>query len=128
MSHVATATQTVRVLFVDDDANILSSASSLLDALGNQVVTAQTRAEAEDRLRKGHYDVLMTDLTMPECTGWDLAKRSKELYPTKPVILVTGWGLALDADIQRSGLVNGFLAKPFTMDELQRALNQVGYA
>ena len=125
MPHVATATRTAQILFVDDDPNILSAARSLLGALGNTVITAQTRAEAEERLRRGHYDVLMTDLTMPDCSGWDLARRSKELNPRKPVVLVSGWGLTLEPEQMRSGLVNGFLSKPFTLDELQRTLNTV---
>jgi CheY-like chemotaxis protein len=125
MPNVATATRTAQILFVDDDPNILSAARSLLGALGNKVTTAQTRAEAEERIRRGQYDVLMTDLTMPECSGWDLARRSKELYPQKPVVLVTGWGLTLEPEQIKSGLVNGFLSKPFTLDELQRALNNV---
>lgn len=116
-------TRTWQILFIDDDSNILSAARSLLGALGNNVTTAQTRSEAEERLRKGHYDILMTDLTMPECSGWDLARHSKKLHPGKPVILVTGWGLALEPEQMRSGLVNGVLSKPFTLDELQRALN-----
>ena len=125
MSQAGSATRTAQILFVDDDPNILSAARSLLGALGNLVTTAQTRNEAEERLRKGHYDVLMTDLTMPECSGWDLARRSKELHPTKPVVLVTGWGLTLEPEQMRSGLVNGVLSKPFTLDELQRTLNNL---
>lgn len=103
MPHVATATRTAHILFVDDDPNILSAARSLLGALGNTVATAQSRAEAEERLRRGHYDVLMTDLTMPDGSGWDLARRSKELYPGKPVVLVTGWGLTLEPEQMRGG-------------------------
>jgi CheY-like chemotaxis protein len=123
MPRSAPATRTAQILFVDDDPSILDIAQSLLVALGNTVTTASTGAEAEERLRRGHYDVLITDLAMPDCSGWDLAKRSKELYPKKPVILVTGWGLMLDSDQIKPGLVNGFLSKPFTMDELQQALN-----
>lgn len=126
MSQVAAAHQTARILFVDDDPNILTAANSLLTALGNQVSTAQTRAEAFAQLDAGHYDVLMTDLTMPECSGWDLAKQSKARFPKKPVVLVTGWGLTLDPEQMKTGLVNGVLSKPFTLDELQRTLNSLG--
>ncbi len=125
MPQVANATRTAKILFVDDDINILAAASSLLGALGNTVTVAQTRTEAEERLRRGHYDILMTDLTMPECSGWDLARRSKELHPGKPVVLVTGWGLTLEPEQMKSGLINGVLSKPFTLDELQRVLNLI---
>ena len=125
MPHFAKAVRMAKILFIDDDAGILSAARSLLGALGNVVTTAQTRAEAEERLRKGNYDILMTDLAMPECSGWELARRSKSLHPAKPVVLVTGWGLTLEPEQLRSGLVNGVLSKPFTLDELQRVLNHL---
>lgn len=125
MPQLRNPTRTVRILFVDDDSNILAAARSLLGALGNTVLTAQTRAQAEDRLGSGQYDVLMTDLTMPECSGWDLARQSRELHPDKPVILVTGWGLTLDPEQMEMGLVNGVLAKPFTLDELQKTLDEL---
>ncbi len=127
MPPVAPAIRSANILFVDDDPNILSAASSLLTALGNQVTTAQTRADALAKLGAGRYDVLMTDLTMPDCSGWELAKQSKAKYPNKPVVLVTGWGLTLDPELMRSGLVNGVLSKPFTLDELQRTLSNLGY-
>lgn len=123
ISPVATAQQTARILFVDDDPNILAAAKSLLTALGNQVTTAQTRAKALAQLDTGSYDVLMTDLTMPDGSGWDLVKQSRARFPAKPVVLVTGWGLTLDAE--QMGMVNGVLAKPFTLDELQRALGNL---
>lgn len=125
MPQVGKAIRAIKILFVDDDAGILAAAQSLLGALGNAVTTAQTRAQAEERLRKGNYDILMTDLVMPDCSGWDLARRSKTLHPSKPVILVTGWGLTLDPEQLKSGLVNAVLSKPFTLDELQRVLSHV---
>ena len=126
MPSAASSTRPLRILCVDDDQNILSAASSLLTALGNQVTTAQTRAEAFEKIDLGQYDLLMTDLTMPECSGWDLAKESKTKHPNTPVVLVTGWGLTLDPEQMKSGLVNGVLSKPFTLDELQRTLAHLG--
>lgn len=114
--------RTAQILFVDDDPNILSAARSLLGALGNQVMTARTRAEAEAEMKKGTFDILMTDLTMPDCSGWDLAKESRTLWPNKPVVLVTGWGLTLDPSQMKLELVDGVLAKPFTLDELTQIL------
>lgn len=127
-SAMALATQsqrTAQILFVDDDPNILSAARSLLGALGNHVTTAQSRVEAEAQMQQGAYDMLMTDLTMPECSGWDIAKLSKRLWANKPVVLVTGWGLTLDPAQMKSGLVDGVLAKPFTLDELTQILQKL---
>ncbi len=122
------STEFARILFVDDDANILEAASSLLSARGHQVTTARTTAEAEAQISSGQFDVMMTDLTMPQKSGWDLARRAKELWPRKPVVLVTGWGLQLDAKQLSSGVVDRVLTKPFTMEELTRALDGLAVA
>jgi signal transduction histidine kinase len=114
-----------RVLFVDDDLNVLESASNLLTACDYQVATAQNVAEASKQLAHGDYDVMLTDLTMPECSGWDMARRAKELWRDKPVVLVTGWGLQLDSQKMNEGLVDGVLTKPFTLEELTRTLDNL---
>ena len=114
-----------RILFVDDEPDLLAAASSLLRASGYEVASAQTAADAETHLSKGQFDVLMTDLTMPDCSGWDLALRSKELWPHKPVVLVTGWGLQLDTKQMNAGKVDGVLSKPFTLQELHQTLDSL---
>jgi CheY-like chemotaxis protein len=107
---------------VDDDPDILSAAQSLLRALGSSVTIARTRIEVSAQIESGAYDVLMTDVTMPDFSGWDLARKSKSKYPAKAVVLVTGWGAALDPEKSQAGLVDAVLAKPFTLDELEKAL------
>lgn len=114
-----------RVLFVDDDLNVLESASNLLTTCGYQVSTAKSLAEANERLARGDYDVMLTDLTMPDCTGWDLAWRAKQLWRNKPVVLVTGWGLQLDAEQMDKGVVDGVLTKPFAIEDLSRVLENL---
>lgn len=114
-----------RVLFVDDDPKVLQSASDLLSACGYQVTTSQSLAEAHDRLASGDYDVILTDLTMPDCSGWDLARRAKRLWRDKPVVLVTGWGLQLDSKQMDEGTVDGVLTKPFTLEDLSRTLDNL---
>lgn len=114
-----------RVLLVDDDPNVLESTSNLLTACHYHVVTAQTAAQAAEHVERGAYDVMLTDLTMPDCSGWDMARRAKERWRNKPVILVTGWGLQLDASKMNEGVVDGVLTKPFTLDDLTRTLESL---
>jgi signal transduction histidine kinase len=121
----APAKRFARVFFVDDDPNVLESASNLLTACGYQVVTARTAAEANEGLDRGDFDVMLTDLTMPQCSGWDLARRAKQLWRDKPVVLVTGWGLQLDAKQMDEGIVDGVLAKPFASEDLARTLDSL---
>ncbi len=114
-----------RVFFVDDDPNVVESASNLLTACGYQVLTARTAAEADEGLARGDFDIMLTDLTMPQCSGWDLARRAKQLWRDKPVVLVTGWGLQLDAKQMDEGIVDGVLTKPFASEDLTRMLDSL---
>ena len=114
-----------RVLFVDDDRNVLESALNLLTACGYQVITARNATEANERVARGDYDVMLTDLSMPECSGWDLARHAKELWHDKPVVFVTGWGLQLDVKKLNEGIVDGVLTKPFTLEEFARTMDNL---
>jgi CheY-like chemotaxis protein len=59
---------------------------------------------------------------MAEMSGWEVAKAVKARWPTCPVILVTGWGDALESDRLEGTGVDLVLAKPYTMAQLQDAL------
>ncbi|MGB8645415.1 MAG: ATP-binding protein [Anaerolineae bacterium] len=113
------------ILLVDDDPNILLATSKLLALGGYQVETARTTAEVDRQLPRADFDLIMTDLSMPEQTGWEIAKRSKELYPNRPVFMVTAWGDSLSMDGERKGLVDGVLTKPFTSRDLDNLLNKL---
>ena len=115
------------ILVVDDDKNVLEAASSLLEQTGYAVTTARTAQEAEARIKDGQFDVMMTDLTMPERSGWDLARHAKSIWPNKPVVLVTGWGLQLDPKQMQASMVDGVLPKPFTLDDLAHTLNNLSH-
>ena len=66
------------------------------------------------------FDVVFTDLGMPDMTGWEVAERVRQLSPQPAVVLVTGWGATLDQDEVRRHGVEAVLNKPFEIDELVR--------
>jgi CheY-like chemotaxis protein len=128
MDRPVPARRFARILLVDDDAQVLAAATSLLNECSCQVITARTMAETEWRMASGQFDVMMTELTMPQCSGWELARRSKQLWQHKPVILVTGWGKPMDAKKMRAGLGDGVIAKPFSIEDLIQAFDNLGGA
>jgi len=70
-------------------------------------------------------DVVITDLGMPEMTGWDVARAIRTRFAGLPVGLVTGWAVALEmSDEERRG-VDFVIAKPYTLDALRAALNGI---
>ena len=70
-------------------------------------------------------DLVFTDLGMPEMTGWDVARAVRQRWPGLPIVLVTGWAVALEmSDEERRG-VDFVLAKPYTVETLRSALAAV---
>jgi signal transduction histidine kinase/ActR/RegA family two-component response regulator len=116
----------LRVLVVDDEEPVLAVMGDLLQALGQVVRTAQGGAAGLEALDREAFDVVFTDLGMPEVNGWDLALSVKALRPSTPVVLVTGWGFQLEGGAAQAHGVDFVLPKPFSLEDVDRVLRQVG--
>ena len=80
-----------RVLFVDDDASIRKSTSKLLDAAGYEVATAEHGFDALLQLKSAPLpDVIISDLNMPQMSGFEFLSVVRRRFPTIPVIAVSG--------------------------------------
>lgn len=117
-----TARGTARVLVIEDEEHIRRMLVEILGRAGHAVETAADGLEGLARFQSGSYDVVITDLSMPECSGLEVASAVKQMAPGTPVILITGWGDLLDpARIQESG-VDLMLVKPFANERVLGAL------
>lgn len=81
-----------RILVVDDDALECRSLTEMLKLEGYEAHGALSGAEALDQLRQGQFDLVLTDVSMPEITGFDILKEVMARYPEITVILITGYG------------------------------------
>jgi len=117
-------TGTGRILFVDDEPSLTLMGQKILGRLGYQVQTANSPVEALEMFRSkpGKWDLVITDLTMPELTGVDLAKALLEMRPDLPIILCTGFSDQVNEKTLRSIGVRGLLLKPLTIHELAHAV------
>lgn len=102
-----------RILIIDDDGMVRELLSEILQRAGHSVVQAAGGKEGFRLFRQGAFDLVLTDLGMPECSGWDVAAGIKRLAPKTPVALVTGWGLTLDRGKLKETGVDLVLNKPF---------------
>jgi len=112
--EVAPDAPKVRVLLVDDDAEVRTVTAAYLTEMGHRVVEAADGASALDILKADdQLDILIADFAMPGMTGTDLADRAREIRPALGVMLVTGY-----ADPKR--MPDGYLMlhKPFTRADL----------
>jgi signal transduction histidine kinase/ActR/RegA family two-component response regulator/PAS domain-containing protein len=114
-----------RVLVVDDEESVLAVLSELLGAMGHEVTSALGGPAGLEALQAGSFEVVFSDLGMPEVNGWDLATTAKRLHPSCAVILVTGWGFQLEEETAAARGVDLVLAKPFSWEDVEGALRQV---
>ena len=117
----------LRCLVVDDDGNVLKIVADMLSMIGFQRVdTAQMKPELMNKLATGSYDLLVTDLEMPDMNGFDLSHRiKKEVHDTK-VIIMTGRHKKECLEMMETGWVDGWLFKPFGVKELRSKLIGLG--
>jgi two-component system NtrC family sensor kinase len=83
------------------------------------VVTANSGEEALTQLVAQPFDLVLSDLGLATgMSGWDLAARVRERWPSVRFVLATGWGAVIDPDEARTRGVDAILAKPFHPDDL----------
>jgi len=121
----------MRILLVDDDPVVLKTVQAMLEADGHLVVAANAGQDGIDafkaELDKGaHVSVVLTDLGMPYVDGRKVAHAVKQLSPSTPVILLTGWGQGLNADAVGPEHVDEVLSKPPKLRDLRQALLRHG--
>jgi len=110
------------ILVVEDEPLVREVISVYLNIDKHQVETAVNGLEGLEKFRAGIFDLVLTDRAMPQMNGDQLAAAIKKINPTKPVILLTGFGdLMLGAGEQPDG-VDLVLSKPFTMNQLRDAV------
>jgi PAS domain S-box-containing protein len=116
------ANRSAVILFVDDDPLIAMSTTEMLEDLGHRVIGASSGAHALDIIRSGQQiDLMVTDHVMPGMTGIELAAASRQLRPSLPILLATGYAElpeGTQVDLPR-------LAKPYHQDQLRDRLNQM---
>jgi signal transduction histidine kinase/ActR/RegA family two-component response regulator len=114
------------VLVVDDNDAVRRSLQLLLSTEGHRVVTASGGRKALDILEDESFDVVLLDLSMPEMSGWQVLEVIQERHPNQKVILCSGYSSEAEKMISSGLKPDGYLDKPFRLEGLNRALDQLG--
>ncbi len=114
-----------RFLIIDDEAPIRDLLAEMLTEQGHIVFTASGGKEGLEIFKSQAPELVITDLGMPEISGWDVATMVKAISPSTCVILMTGWGITLDKERSTEKGVDVVVAKPFQIGEIQRILNEM---
>jgi len=101
-------------LVVDDVSDVTEMLSVLLSHAGYEVVSASSARAALEAVRKQHFDVIISDIGMPEMNGYQLAREIRQLpdYATVPMVAVTGYSMFDDKQRSLSAGFNAHLTKP----------------
>ncbi|HMY78643.1 sigma 54-interacting transcriptional regulator [Thauera aminoaromatica] len=122
--HATAAAAPARLLVVDDDADLLRLLAMRLQATGYDVATADSVAAARSRLGVERFDLVVSDVRLPDGDGLALFEDIRRQHPALPVILLTAHGTIPDA-VEATALgVAGYLTKPFDSQALLQGIRQ----
>jgi DNA-binding NtrC family response regulator len=116
-----------RILFVDDEETLAIMAGEILQKLGYRVRVMSDSVEAlkEYRMQPYNYDLIITDQTMPDLTGLELAREILSQRPSMPVILYTGYSTSIDGGEAKQIGIREFMMKPLSMTNLAQTVRRV---
>lgn len=123
MSDTAPVSPALRIFVVENHADTLKWLTLYLEQLGHSVNSARSVGEALEALPSGTWDVLISDIGLPDGDGWELlqkAKLPKEVY----TIAMSGFGMNADRVRSKEIGYRHHMLKPFNPDELDELLDK----
>jgi DNA-binding NtrC family response regulator len=108
-----------RVLVVDDEENIREVLSNYLESMNYEVQTAEDGQDALDKYRKGEFDLIISDLLMPNIDGLELLKRIRNIDKEVIFLMITGYpSIETAVDAIKKGAYD-YITKPFHMEDVK---------
>ena len=117
----------LRVLYVDDEESLVSLAGRALRRMGYKVAGFTDPREALQAFQKApdDFDIVVTDLSMPHLSGFDLARQLMAIRPEMPVVLISGYVRPVDEEMAAQLGVQKVLLKPSSIEEIGRSLDAI---
>ena len=115
-----------RILFVDDEKSIVGFGKDMLEGLGYKVTAKTSSLEALETFRAecGAFDLVITDMTMPDLTGAALAQRLWAIRKDIPIILCSGFSQLIDGSQAKKLGIREYVTKPYTLTTLAKAVRK----
>jgi len=111
------------ILIIDDEPNIIQSLGGILADEGFTVITADCGLKALDIVKETIPDLIILDIWMPDIDGIETLARIRELYPTLPVVMISGHG-TIETAVKATKLgAYDFIEKPLSLDKVILAVN-----
>lgn len=116
-----------RIMFVDDEEILVDMTGHLLKRLGYQVTLCTDSVDAFKRFQRApdSFDLVITDMTMPEMTGKELATRLLASRPELPIILCTGFSEQISEETAKEMGIRAFILKPIVLNHLAKTIRRI---
>jgi CheY-like chemotaxis protein/anti-sigma regulatory factor (Ser/Thr protein kinase) len=116
-----------RILLVDDEPSIVRMITQMLTRSGYEVIGKTSSTSALNVFKKApeQFDLVISDLTMPEISGDQLAQAIKKIRPGMPIILCTGHSNRMDENKAKELGIEAFIIKPFSRKNITEAISNV---
>jgi PAS domain S-box-containing protein len=113
------------ILVIDDDQPVREALLGMLVSAGHRAEQAASGFEGLAKMESGRFNIVFTDLSMPEMDGWAVASTIRRRWPEVKVVLATGYAVAQEVMESNSDLVNAVIFKPVRFDDITDTLNRV---
>ncbi len=113
------------ILVVDDEPAVRETLAEMLAAMNHKVDLCESGQVAVKKLAAREFDLVFTDLAMPEMDGWETAREIRKRWPSMHIVLVTGYGPGTEPPPGEEHLVNGIIGKPFDFAQVQQIISEL---
>ena len=113
------------ILLAEDEDSVGAFVTRALTQQGHQVTRVADGLAALTALAASPFDLLLTDIVMPELDGIALALKASKDYPAMKILLMTGYAAERQRAHNLEALVHRMVRKPFTLEEIQRAVSEL---
>ena len=115
------------ILFVDDEISIVKMVQRMFERLGYRVETATTPQKALERFRENpdQFDLVISDMTMPQMTGVQLSEKLMDIRPDIPIIISTGHSAIVDEEKAKELGLAAYIMKPINMLETAQVIRKI---
>ena len=120
-------TGTERILFIDDEKALADMGQKILESLGYETTARTSSADALELFKKepDRFDLVVTDMTMPNITGDQLAKKFMAIRQDIPVILCTGFSTRITEEKAKDMGIRAFISKPILKQDMAETIRKV---
>ena len=113
------------ILVIDDDGRVREALADILTSVGHRVEQARSAREGLAKLESNQFNLVFTDLAMPEMDGWSVASEIRRRWPSVKIVLTSGFALTPEIITENERIVDRVIFKPVCMEDINATVRQV---